>query len=103
MYADDAENLISAHVERGLPVPEHLIPPALPAGSGLYLKAFYELQSDRLEGGAIPFTAIDCYARRYGIEDPDEFEMLLDMIRSLEVEHAKIIKSLKPPQPPTTG
>ena len=31
--------------------------------------------------GQIPWTAIEAYARRLGVEDPDEFETLVKMIR----------------------
>lgn len=50
----------------------------------MYLVAFWELSSDRQVGmaaGPIMFSSIDTYARRYMIDDPEEFELLVQMIR----------------------
>lgn len=61
-----------------------------------YLDAFWELSTDRrievvvgLKGpitvrGPIPFSAISSFARCYGIEDVDEFEMLRRMVRAAD-------------------
>lgn len=49
--------------------------------------AFWELGSDRSIGtseGEIPFSAIDRYARRYGINSPDDFEGFRKLIRHLD-------------------
>lgn len=53
--------------------------------------AFWELGSDRAIGfaaGPIPFTAIDAYAVRYGIEDIDQFDRFRALIRAMEGERA---------------
>jgi len=34
--------------------------------------------------GAIPFTEIDAYARRFGPHDEDDFDELLTLIRSMD-------------------
>lgn len=60
-----------------------------------YLKfvwsGFWELGSDRPIGmggvGAIPFSAIDRYAQRLGIDDPDQFARFLHLIRSLDAPY----------------
>lgn len=55
-------------------------------GSGFYLSAFWELNSDRPVGMAvapIPFGAIDRFASRNGIED-EEFELLVRTIRAMD-------------------
>lgn len=57
------------------------------------LKAFWELNTDRQFGmsvGPIPFSAIDAYARRHGVDDPDEFALWVRMIRLCDrvfIEH----------------
>lgn len=48
--------------------------------------AFWALSTDRPIGmaqGAIPWTSIDRYAARYGIND-DEFDRFHDLIRALD-------------------
>ncbi len=70
-----------------MPIPPHLwCPDLLPGADGL-LTAFWALSSDRpvgMSAGAIPFTAIDAYARRMGVDDPDEFALLLAAIRAMD-------------------
>lgn len=50
-------------------------------------EAFAALSTDRPLGalggvGAIPWTALDRYAARHGIDDPDEFERFQRLIRA---------------------
>ncbi len=54
--------------------------------------AFNTLSSDRQSGmglGPIPWTAIDRYAQRYGIDDPDEFDRFCRLIGVLDREFLK--------------
>lgn len=51
--------------------------------------AFWSLSGDRPVGamggcGAIPFTSIDRYAARYGIEDADDFDRFHTLIRRMD-------------------
>jgi hypothetical protein len=39
-----------------------------------------------MQAGPIPFTAVDRWATRRGITDPDEFEALLGCIRAMDAE-----------------
>jgi hypothetical protein len=60
----------------------------VPAGSGMWWQCFNDLQSDRPVGmdvGAIPWSSIDQWARRYAIPD-DEFPVLAHVIRRLDAE-----------------
>jgi hypothetical protein len=55
-------------------------------GLEAYYEAFAELSTDRQSGtsiGPIPWSSIDRYASRYGIED-DAFEYLIRMVRALD-------------------
>jgi hypothetical protein len=55
--------------------------------------AFSALSSDRSAGmgeGAIPFTAIDRFAQRYGIDDLDEFDRFRSLISALDREYLGI-------------
>lgn len=48
------------------------------------------LSADRSIGfamGPIPFTAIDCYAERYGIEGIDAFERFHALIRAMDTAY----------------
>ncbi len=51
-------------------------------------RAFGDLASDQPARdsalGAIPWTAVDAYCRRYGIVDLDEFERAVALIRAME-------------------
>jgi len=63
----------------------------LPGGREI-LDAFFELSTDRQLGfseGPIPFTALDAYARRIGIDGLDEFMQLRRLIRALDREYLK--------------
>lgn len=65
--------------------------PALAPGLGLYLQAFEDLSPSRSIGfggpGPIPFEAIDRYATRFCIDDIDDFDDLLRLIRALDEEY----------------
>jgi hypothetical protein len=39
-----------------------------------------------MQAGPIPFTAIDRWAARRGVTDPDEFEALVACIRAMDAE-----------------
>lgn len=62
----------------------------------LYSDAFAQLTTDRPLGalggaGAIPWSALDRYAARHGIDDLDEFERFQRMIRAQDrvyLDHA---------------
>jgi hypothetical protein len=64
--------------------------PPLPSHLALFWDAFSELSSDRQSGmglGQIPFTAIDRYAGRYGIEPGAEFEAFKYLIRRMDATY----------------
>jgi len=51
-------------------------------------RAFHDLSGDRQSGmsvGRIPFLAIDRYATRFGVDDRDEFERFMSLIRAMDV------------------
>lgn len=57
--------------------------------------AFCALSGDREAGfgvGPIRFTAIDAYARRYRIDDVDEFDELSASIRLIDGIYLKLAK-----------
>jgi hypothetical protein len=76
-----------------LPPPEAELPP----GVEFYLAAFHELSHDRASGmggpGGIPFTAIDAYARRRGI-DGEDFDVLLKLLRACDAEFLAYVSEL---------
>lgn len=51
--------------------------------------AYQALRGDRSENGRIPFTSIDCYARRYGIDDGDAFQRMHRLIVAMDTEFEK--------------
>lgn len=49
--------------------------------------AFWELSTDRQIGfgiGPLPWSAIDRYAGRFGIDDPDEFDRFKRLMRAMD-------------------
>lgn len=68
--------------------------PELMPGLELYYEAFTELSNTRpiTQGGlgAIPWTAINEWAKRYDIEGSD-FERLATYVRSLDAEYIKYV------------
>jgi len=67
-------------------------------GSADILSAFWALSSDRKVGfgfGPIPFTAIDRWADRHGITDPDDFRLFHAGIRAADAEYVEIVNRKK--------
>ena len=65
--------------------------PQLLPGLALFLQAFEDLSPSRSSSGfglgPIPFEAIDRYARRFCIDDPDDFDDLASFVRALDDEY----------------
>lgn len=61
--------------------------------------AFNAVSSDRSFGfgpGPIPFGAIDRYATRMGIDDPDQFVTLVEILRELDRAYLKHLEDKRP-------
>lgn len=68
-------------------------PPVLAPHLRFYLNAFWDLAN--LDG--IPFSELDAYGRRYGVDDIDHFHRFKTLVRRLnskwaEMTRAKIAK-----------
>lgn len=88
-WGADAERIIAAVGNGPLPpLPFLENRPELAAHLAFEWRAFLELSTDRPVGfsgaGPIPWVAIDRYAVRYGVHDPDDFEAFLTRIRALD-------------------
>ena len=62
-------------------------------GLYFYADAFWRLNNDRQLGaglGPISFLSIDAYGRRYGIDDLDEFDRFLSIIRAMDAEYLQL-------------
>ena len=59
-------------------------PPDPLPGTDEYLRAFTELSGDRISS-ATPYSAIDRWAQRNGVTDPDEFALLVEMISAMDM------------------
>lgn len=74
--------------------PALLAKPELHGGLDWYLAAFWDLSADRPLGasgiGAIPFVAIDTWARRHGVEG-DQFVRLKEVIRAADREYIAVV------------
>lgn len=52
-----------------------------------YWNAFYNLSSDRQRGfgaGPIPWSSIDRYAIRYQVDQPEQFELFVRLVRAMD-------------------
>ncbi len=62
--------------------------PSVPAHLQFAWGAFWALSNDRQIGfgvlGPISFSAIDRYARRYGVAGTDEFDRLATLVRAMD-------------------
>ena len=73
--------------EQGV-TPKALIerPEILPA-SQFYLSAYQDLQHDRPVGmalGSIPWSSIVAWGKFHGVDDPDDIDELITIIRAIE-------------------
>lgn len=77
----------------GEPLPEaYLNRPELRSHTLFFWDAFAALETDRQIGmaeGPIPFSAIDRFARRYGITDLDSFDRFYRIMRAMDDEVRK--------------
>lgn len=67
--------------------------PEILPGLEIYYEAFTELSACRQSGmgiGAIPWTALDRWAERYGLTE-EEFERLAIYIRMMDAEYIKYV------------
>lgn len=70
-------------------------PPELLIGAASIWEAFWRLTTTRQSGmgvGPIPWTAIDRYAQRHAIDDPDDFDELTELIMTMDqtyLEHVR--------------
>ena len=78
--SENRSKIAAAYRERGLTPPTHIeSPDPMPEEYRFYWGAFCELRS--CSDGAIPWTAMDQYARLYQVRD---FDIFLEIIRRLE-------------------
>lgn len=83
------EDFLRGLAESGKPPKALARRPTIDESLRLLWNAFWELTGDRPYGalglpGAIPFTAIDRYAARYGFDDKDEFARFHQLIRRMD-------------------
>ena len=84
-WGEFADDLVARHVADGFPVPDHLLAPEIDGFEGVLIDAWGDLAGDRnTELGPIPYLAIDRWASRHGVEDPDDFSLLLRAIRAAD-------------------
>ena len=74
--------------EDGKAPPALIDKPSIPAHLQFAWGAFWALSNDRQIGfgvlGPISFSAIDRYARRYGVVGTDDFDRLATLVRAMD-------------------
>lgn len=100
---DFLADLAEERLEAGEAPPKALVDrPELSPGLRLYFDAFTDIDKDRPSGlggiGAIPFTSIDAYARRIGIDAPDEFRMFMHLIQRMDAVLLDDFRRRHPPE-----
>lgn len=87
-FGGEADKIVSAAIESGDNLPDELAnPPSIPSELIFYWEAFCDLHSCRNNGmsvGCIPWSAVNEYARRYGISDYefDDFNYVISKLDS---------------------
>lgn len=79
--------------ENGYQVPDEDLPPDVLPECEFVFSAFWELSTDRPVGmgiGAIPWSSINSFAVRHGIEQIDDFEQFSFLIRAIDAEYLKV-------------
>ncbi len=95
IWGSKAKLVVARLQADGYPVPDNLRQPEITQGGESVIAAFWTLSPDRPAGfvlGHIPFTAIDRYAVRFGINSPDDFCLFLRLIRALDTKYLEIIR-----------
>ena len=86
--------LYSAAVDAGREPPASSIPPPLADHLIPYIQIFWLLSSCRIPGptglGPIPWTSIDQYALRYGINDEILYEDLIAYITAMDSKYLEV-------------
>jgi hypothetical protein len=81
--------MLQAAAAEGLDPPALRNRPTLFPGVAIYWQCFSDLTGDRQAGwgvGPIPWLAIDRWAAREGIDDPDDFALLVHLVRVIDGE-----------------
>ena len=95
------QNIIAQAVRAGAPIPDRIAnAPVLMQGLGLYLQAFFDLDSERQIGFSIlpiPWRAVVKYAQVYGF-DEEQREDLLFFIRRMDNAHIERMNKKIPPK-----
>lgn len=82
-----------------MPVPEHIKnAPVLLTGLDLYYSMFLDLQSCRVQGGPIPWTAMKDYCIAYEFDD-ETTEEALHLVRAVDVAIIDHFEKKKPNKP----
>lgn len=84
------------------PVPPEWVQPQIDAFEGVMIDAWDDLVGDRYTDlGPIPFAAVDKWAIRHSIDDPEEFSFLVRAVRSADRPYlAWVAEQMKPRNPP---
>jgi hypothetical protein len=103
LWSDKATWLRDLWDEEGGEAPLALVEqPEIPERLALAWQAFLDLSGDRQLGfgviGEIPWTAIDAYARRHGIDDPDEFDALASHVKAMDQVFRGTLRATPPPR-----
>ncbi|MGA0561696.1 phage tail assembly chaperone [Ancylobacter sp. VNQ12] len=73
--------------------------PRVPGYLTFEWRAFHVLLSDRAPGihGAIPFSSLDRYAARFGLDDPEAFERFHALMSAMNATFSEVLASRAPP------
>lgn len=89
------ENIVKQALRMGQPIPDRILnAPELYPGLGLYLSAFFHLDSERSHAfgpTAIPITSVVAYAHAFNF-DEEQVENLLFFIREMDNANLKRVK-----------
>ncbi len=99
---EQARGLGAALAKAGKPLPPWLLRPTLMPHLAAVWGAFLSLSSCRQVGmglGPIPWTAMDRYATRMDLTDPDDFAEFEYLIRAMDTKYLEIVRDKEEEKP----
>lgn len=90
-FGPHQDQIAAAAEEMGQPIPETVSDrPEIRPDLEIYWEAYMDLNGTRASGfglGPIPWTALDRFAARHGLDDPEEFQNLKEIVWLVDKEY----------------
>lgn len=90
-------------VKSGRAIPPRFLepPPEVQSGLGIFMRAYFDLAADRSESGRIPWSTVDRWCHRKGL-DGDEANDAQFLIQRMDMAYLEWVKKKAPTRTPPT-